>query len=351
VDELTSRQQIILSLVVREYVSTAAPVGSKGLTDRFKLGVSSATIRNELARLEELGYLSHPHTSAGRQPTDKGYRYFVERLMGDTELPVTEQRMIAHQFHQVRQDVEQWTKLAAAVLARTARSAALVTAPQSNTARFKHLQMICTQGRLVLLILVLQDGSVKQEMLTLAQTLSQEALDEASRRLNNVGANLSPEGIAALRANLPAFEAEIAGVIADILQQVESRSSSPIYRDGLTEVLKQPEFESREDSETLLRVMEEHSSLLEDVLANALSPNVGGVQVVIGGEGRWRELRDCSLVISRYGVADHATGALGVLGPTRMPYSRAISAVRYVSDLMSDLISDLYSHEEVVERD
>jgi heat-inducible transcriptional repressor len=97
--------------------------------------------------------------------------------------------------------------------------------------------------------------------------------------------------------------------------------------------------------------MEEHSSLLEEVFENALSMNVGGVQVVIGGEGRWRELRDCSLVLGRYGVPDQAIGTLGVLGPTRMPYGRAISAVRYVSDLMSDLVSDLYSHEEVVERD
>ena len=350
-EELTSRQQMMLNLVVREYVTTAAPVGSKGLADKFKLGVSSATIRNELARLEELGYLTHPHTSAGRQPTDKGYRYFVERLMGETELPLHEQRTIAHQFYQVRQDVEQWTRLAAAVLARTARSAALVTAPQSSNARFRHLQLISTQRQLVLLILVLQDGSVKQEMLTLAEAMPQEVLDEASRRLNGACENLSHDGIVALRANLPVFEAEIAGVVADIMQQAESRATSPVYRDGLSEVLRQPEFEGRQESEALLRVMEEHSSLLEEVLANALSPNVGGVQVVIGGEGRWRELRDCSLVLSRYGVADHATGALGVLGPTRMPYSRAISAVRYVSDLMSDLISDLYSHEEVVERD
>ncbi len=350
-DELSSRQQMILTLVVREYVATAAPVGSKGLADKFKLGVSSATIRNELAQLEELGYLTHPHTSAGRQPTDKGYRYFVERLMGETELPLHEQRTIAHQFYQVTQDVEQWTKLAAAVLARTARNAALVTAPQSSTARFKLVQLISTHGRLVLLILVLQDGGVKQEMLTLAEVLPQEALDEASHRLNNACESLSHEGIMALRANLPTFEAEIAGVIADILQMIETRTPSMIYRDGLSEVLKQPEFENREDSEALMRVMEEHNSLLEEVLANTLSPNVGGVQVVIGGEGRWRELRDCSLVLARYGVANQATGTLGVLGPTRMPYNRAISAVRYVSDLMSDLVSDLYSHQEVVERD
>jgi len=351
VEELNSRQQMILGLVVREYVSTAAPVGSKGLADKFKLGVSSATVRNELARLEEMGYLSHPHTSAGRLPTDKGYRFFVERLMGETDLPLTEQRTIAHQFHQVRQDVDQWMKLAAAVLARTSRNAALITAPQSSNARFKHLQLISTQGKLVLLILVLQDGSVKQEMLTLAQALAQETLEEASRRLNNACENLSADGIAALRSNLPTFEAEIAGVLADILQATEQRPSSLIYRDGLTEVLKQPEFERREESEVLLHVMEEHSSLLEEVFANTLNMNVGGVQVVIGGEGRWRELRDCSLVLGRYGVPDQAIGTLGVLGPTRMPYGRAISAVRYVSDLMSDLVSDLYSHEEVVERD
>ena len=169
--------------------------------------------------------------------------------------------------------------------------------------------------------------------------------------MNNACENLSPKALRRCAPHLPAFEAEIAGVVADIMQQTEARATSPVYRDGLTEVLKQPEFEGRQESETLVRVMEEHSSLLEDVLTNALSPNVGDVQVVIGGEGRWRELSDYSLVLARYGVTDHATGAMGVLGPMRMPYSRAISAVRYVADLMSDMISDLYSHEEVVERD
>jgi heat-inducible transcriptional repressor len=169
--------------------------------------------------------------------------------------------------------------------------------------------------------------------------------------LSNACENLSAEGINALRPTLPVFEAEIAGVVADILQQAEGRTTSPVYRDGLAQVLKQPEFERREESETLLRVMEERSSLLEEVLANTLNPNVGGVQVVIGGEGRWRELRDCSLVLARYGVPDYAIGALGVLGPMRMPYNRTISTVRYVADLMSDLVSDLYSPEEVVERD
>src|SRR5512136_71230 len=220
---------MILGLVAREYVSTAAPVGSKGLADKFKLGVSSATIRNELARLEEMGYLSHPHTSAGRQPTDKGYRFFVERLMGETELPLTEQRTIAHQFHQVRQDVDQWMKLAAAVLARTSRNAALITAPQSSNARFKHLQLISTQGKLVLLIVVLQDGSVKQEMLTLAQPFTQETLTEACQRLNALCAGSFAEDIEARRGSLSKFEAEIAGIVTDILKGINTSLSDQVY--------------------------------------------------------------------------------------------------------------------------
>ena len=194
--DLSLRQQTILAFVIREYVETAKPVGSKVLAEKYGLDYSPATIRNELARLEELGYLSHPHTSAGRQPTDTGYRYFVQRLMGEVELPAHEQRLIAHQFHQSRLDLSQWMHLAASVLARSGianrpdgtRSTALValvTPPHARQARLKHIQLISTQGRLVLLIVVLLDGSVKQEMLTLAEPLGQETLSEVSARLNS----------------------------------------------------------------------------------------------------------------------------------------------------------------------
>jgi heat-inducible transcriptional repressor len=118
-----------------------------------------------------------------------------------------------------------------------------------------------------------------------------------------------------------------------------------VYRDGLSEVLRQPEFVNRQETDTVLRVLEEHS-FLEEVVSQALSPNVGNVQVVIGGEGRWKDLRDCSLVLARYGVSDYATGALGVVGPMRMPYGRTVSTMRYVADLMSSLVADMYSGDE-----
>lgn len=349
--ELTSRQQLILGLVVREYVSSETasedgvhrvqPVGSKVLVERYNLDYSPATIRSELAYLEQHGYLMHPHTSAGRIPTDSGYRYFVEVLMDDDELPANEQRTIDHQFHQARLDLDQWMRLASSVLARTSNSAAIITAPHATKAKSKHIQLISTQGRLVLLILVLMDGTIKQEMLTLNDPLSQADLDESSARLNLLIHDRTSEEITAKCSELSALDEDVAVRVIDIMQRTDEWSAADVYRDGLSDIMRKPEFEDRESAEGLLKVFEERS-LLEDVLSTALNSSVSGVQVVIGSEGRWAELHDCSLVLARYGIPDRATGALGVLGPTRMPYGRTISAVRYVSVLMTNLISEIY---------
>jgi heat-inducible transcriptional repressor len=349
--ELTSRQQLILGLVIREYVASETenedgtrrvqPVGSKGLVERYNLDISPATIRSELAKLEDQGYLMHRHTSAGRIPTDSGYRYFVETLMGDVDLSAEEQRTIVHQFHQARLDLDQWMKLAASVLARTSGSVSIVTPPRAQEARFKHLQLISTQGRLVLLILVFMDGAVKQEMLTLADPLSQGDLDAVSTKLNATFNNRTAADIKARRSELSTLEADVVARVTEIMSRADQWAAADVYRDGLSDVLRKPEFEDRESAEGLLKVFEERS-LLEDVLGTALNPAVSGVQVVIGSEGRWAELHDCSLVLSRYGVPDRATGALGVVGPTRMSYARTISAVRYVSVLMTNLISDIF---------
>jgi heat-inducible transcriptional repressor len=150
--ELTQRSQTVLRLVVREHIRTAAPVSSKAISERYGLGVSPATIRNDMADLEEKGYLTHPHTSAGRVPTEKGYRYFVEKLMGESQLSPDERRTISHQFHQARLELDQWMRLSAAVLAHNAQSASLVTAPKSSRCRVKHLELVsvrfaCVPGR------------------------------------------------------------------------------------------------------------------------------------------------------------------------------------------------------------
>jgi heat-inducible transcriptional repressor len=341
-DELTSRQRTVLGLVVREYVKSASPVSSRALVRHYGLQVSTATVRSELALLEELGYLTHPHTSAGRVPTHKGYHHFVERLLGEVELPLSERRTIAHQFYQARQDFEQWMPLAASILSRTARGAALVTAPQSAQSCYKHLQLISTQGRLVLLVLVLRGGMIKQQMLTLAEPLDQETLNEASDRLNQQCNGLTADEVQSRVGELPPLEASIANLVVKTMHRTDSRTAGVVYRDGLSEVLQQPEFSEGERAQGLVRVMEERS-FLDAVLTDALSPEIGSVRVLIGGEGRWDELYACSLVLGRYGVADFATGALGVVGPTRMLYGRAISVVRFVAGLLSDMVYDMYA--------
>ena len=166
--QLTERQERILAMVVRTYIESGKPVGSKALVEDFGLDFSSATVRNDFAALGELGYVAQLHTSAGRIPTERGYRYFVQKLLGEFHLPLHERQMIRHQFHQARLELDQWMRLSAAILARTSGSASFVTAPQARANRFKHLQLIATQGRLVLMVLVLFGGEVKQQMLTLA---------------------------------------------------------------------------------------------------------------------------------------------------------------------------------------
>jgi heat-inducible transcriptional repressor len=340
IDILTPRRQHILGIVVREYVDAATPVGSKGVSQYPELDVSPATVRNEMAYLEEHGYLTHPHTSAGRVPTEKGYRYFVEQLMGEMHLPGEERRMIEHQFYQAHLNLDEWMSLAATVLARTSRGAALVAPPRVHRCRFKHLELIATHGPLVLLILVLQEGLIKQQLLTLSNALNQEDLSRISRWLNDVFAGLQDDEVRHQLAPLPVFEQEIGTLVASLMEQVDTRDG-PVFRDGLANVLAQPEF--GESAQRVAQVFAAGGPLdlmLGDMLS--MAPEKDSVQVVIGGEGRRNELADFSLVLSRYGVNGYATGALGVLGPLRMPYARTVSVVRFVSQLLSNLLSDLY---------
>lgn len=334
---LTERQERILDLVIRSYIRTGVAVGSKALVELHELGVSSATVRNELAALGEMGYLVQMHTSAGRIPTEAGYRYFVQKLLGEFRLPIHEQQMIRHQFHQARLDMNQWMQLAAAILAHTSRGASFVTAPQRRINRFKHLQLIVTQGRLVLMVLVMGGGEVNQQMLTLAEPLPQARLSAVAQRLNELYSNASFDEMLFLSRDLDTLETEISQLILDVIKRADSRAISDIYRDGLVNLLED------EGTRQAVRVLEERT-LLADVISGTQTAESRGVQVLIGGEGRWEELKDCTIILSRYGMMEQS-GTVAVIGPTRMPYGRNVAAVRYVADLMSGLVYEYYSDE------
>ncbi|MEW6717885.1 MAG: heat-inducible transcriptional repressor HrcA [Chloroflexota bacterium] len=337
-DELTERQKLILALVIRYYIEYALPVGSNLLVEQFGLDISSATVRNEMASLAETGYLTQPHTSAGRVPTEEGYRYFVRQLMVHTDLPDQTKRMITHQFYQARHDVDQWMRLAASVLAHYSKAASLVTAPHPEEARLKHLELISTREYQVLMVLVLVGGDVRQQFLALAEPLPQERLSAVAERINSLCRGLGVADILRVEAQLAPLEKDILRIIYAEMERSDSMLAGEIYHDGLTNVLAEPEFAESESARRAFRVLEERA-LLHDLLSRTvMTTDVGGVQVLIGGDDTWDDLRECSMVLARYGSPGLATGTLGVLGPIRMAYARSISTVRFVADLMSNLV-------------
>lgn len=339
--ELTERQRLLLSMVIHEYVRSASPVGSKHIVEQFNLDVSSATVRNELSALTDLGYLRQPHLSAGRVPTEDGYRLFVGNIVQETELPDSTRRTISHQFYQMRQDVEGWTRLAASILAHQSRAASLVTAPHPDQSRYKHLELIAARSRQVLMVLVLMGGEILQRFITLAEPVSQEQLSSAADRLNNLYSGRNIDEMSGEPTVLNALEQEFRQLVIDEMEQADSMISGEVVLDGLTNVLAEPEFSTSEDARRALRVLEE-KPLLNDILSKTVlhGSSLGGVQVLIGGEGIYDALSQCSIVLARYGTPGLATGTLGVLGPMRMPYGRTISIVRFLSGLLSDLVND-----------
>jgi heat-inducible transcriptional repressor len=337
--ELTRRQEEILSFLIRTYSDTPEPVSSKHLYENFELGVSPATIRNDMAVLEDKGYIAAPHTSAGRVPTDKGYRYFVQRLLKSGELNPNEKTRITERMQESPLATEQWMRLAATLLARTARSAALVTPPISEISRFKHVELISIQGRLVLMVLVLDSGSVHQQMLNLAEPLQQTALSDVAQRINSVCLSLSANEIRVKSVQLDLLEREVAELTADVMDKADTNQVRVIYRDGLSGIIGS--FQGSEGARQAVRVFEERA-FLNMIISDVLDRNPNDVQVFIGGEGRWEELTHLSMILSRYGIPGQASGALGVIGPTHINYGRAISTVRYMSHLMTDMLVKLF---------
>jgi heat-inducible transcriptional repressor len=338
--ELSARQKLILTLVIHEYIRTAAPVGSPHLVKEYHLDLSPATVRNELKVLKDMGYLREPHTSAGPVPTEEGYRYFVERLLQQTELPDTTRRTISHQFYQMRHDSEQWMRLAASVLANQSRAVSMVTTLRPNQALLKHVELIATRGRQVLMVLVMVGGDIRQRILSLDESVSQEQLSLAADRINQLMQNRGADSVRALRSQLDPLDQVVADWISTEMSSIESMAAGEIYLDGITNVLAEPEFADSEEALRALHLLEERTLLREFLARTVLNGGVGAVQVLIGGEGAYDELRQYSVVLARYGAPGLSTGTLGVLGPMRMPYGRTISMVRFLAGLLSDLVAE-----------
>ncbi len=343
---LDLRAQAILRAVIEEYVTTATPVGSQALVERYRLGVSSATVRNVLAELEHAGPLSHPHTSAGRVPTDRGYRFYVESIVDLVPLPAVEQLMIRHQFGQVEFASEHWFRLAATTLASVTSAAGLATPAKPSAAHIRRIDLVAINERMASLILVLQEGSIKQALISVDETSDQAALNQVAGILNERLAGLTAarteQRLAALDDDDPRLGAcpRIGERILRTLREYDAALIEEVFSDGLLNVMSAPEFAQSDKLRRVFSALENRTYLGELVGTVA---GMDQVQVFIGAENASAEMRDVSLVLAPYGRPGRAVGVVGVLGPTRMSYPQAIGTVRFVSGLMNELVDHLYA--------
>ncbi len=341
---LSPRAATVLRSIARQYISRAVPVSSASVIDDCGLEVSSATIRNEMARLEEDGYIIRPHHAAGSMPSDRGYRYYVATLR-DVELPLAEQRLIRHLFHQVEEELEQWLSLAVTLIAQRVQNVAVVTMPKSAACQLKHLELVSLQDQLALVVLVLRGARVRQQLVTLDQLMLQAELTIIANRLNDAYSGLSSSQIPAKGVKLSPAERLVTDCLLKMMKAEDERECEAPYLDGLHYLLNQPEFSGGRRMVSLIGLVEDRK-LVEVMLPDELDNY--GVRVIIGKENKAEVIQDYSVVISRYGLPDEAVGTIGVVGPTRMPYARAISAIGYMASMMSTLVAELYGRPEGV---
>jgi heat-inducible transcriptional repressor len=345
---LDLRSQAILRAVIEEYVTTAQPVGSQALVDRYGLGVSSATVRNILAELEMTGLLTHPHTSAGRVPTDAGYRFYVESMVDAVPLPAVEQLMIRHQFGQVEFASEHWFRLAATTLAGLTRWAGIATPAKPRAAHIRRVDLVAVNERMASLILVLREGAIKQAVVTLdeAEAVDQPTLNRVAAVLNE---RLLDHTAASAERVLGALDgtdaaqriaARVGERIVRIVRDYDAAAVEEVFSDGLLNVMEAPEFAQSDKLRQVFSALENRAYLGELVGSVAGS---GRIRVVIGAENAREEMHDVSLVLAPYGRPGRAIGVVGVLGPTRMSYPNAIGTVSFVSGLMNELVDHLYA--------
>ena len=335
---MTDRRAAILGMLVSEYIATATPVSSQALVERHQLEVSPATIRNELARLEEDGYVTHPYTSAGRMPSDSGYRFYVESLMEEEAPGDSERRTVEHQFHQALGGMDEWLSLAASILAAAVGNVAVVTPPLSRNTQLRQVQLVHLHDATALLVAVLDDGRVRQRIVQFPESTDQAALSLLARRLNDRCAGSPARAIrrAAAEARDDA-EAAVARATAELIE--DSRAVDGTHLDGVRAVLSQPEFASADRMLEAVRHLRAYD--VQEALPGADELSDNEAQVLIGDENASGWMQEWSVVVANYGDRDGALGTVAVLGPTRMQYSITIPRVRYFASLMSDLVHEV----------
>jgi heat-inducible transcriptional repressor len=341
---LDKRKAYILATVVYEYIATAEPVGSQTLTQKYNLGVSSATVRNEMAELEAGGFLVQPHTSAGRIPSDAGYRRYVDELMAPEELGTEERRRIRDDLRDASRELDEVIDHTTRLLGRLSNNLAFVTKPQQETQIFKHIQMIWLSPRTGVAVVVTSLGVAAQSLFELGADVQADDLTRLSNELNARFANrflrdLTDVEVAGIAQKFGIAD-ELRGAVVAALQSARSTEQPTIAAAGAQNLLDQPEFQDLRKLRSILRIVEEQKTLYE-IVADAM--NAEAPSVKIGHELGSEELSDLSVVTVPYRFGPNAVGMVSILGPRRMPYGRLLALASGTAETLSERLSDVES--------
>jgi heat-inducible transcriptional repressor len=337
---LTARKGQILKVIINDYVSTAAPVPSNAVA-RSGLGVSPATVRNDMVALEEDGYILRPHISAGGVPSDKGYRYYVDTFGFHAPVSPDEATLLQSELQAARADFEAWAETASSVLADLLGALAFATTPRSPAATVKGIELLKLKELIVMLVVILQEASVHREIISLDRPMSETELEHARNRISGAIAGKSAREVeAALPSAAGRMERQVLESTVSVLRKHEADAlGEPVFQ-GLKRLFEQPEFTSRPEQARNVVAAVEGAGVFAS-LASRAADGAGPV-VTIGAENREETLRDFSVLVCRYGVPDEAEGTVGLIGPTRMPYERAIPLVRHAAVSLSGIAARVY---------
>ncbi|WP_027717866.1 heat-inducible transcriptional repressor HrcA [Desulfovirgula thermocuniculi] len=334
------RKQNILLAIITDYIATAEPVGSRTIARKYRLGISPATIRNEMADLEEMGYIEQPHTSAGRIPSERGYRYYVDYLMKRQELTPEEEELVRQSYHQKVRDVGEVIQRTGQLLSQLTQYAAVVLPPKAAASCFKHIQLVQMGAEQAMLVAIMDSGAVHHRIIDIPSGITAADLEAISAVLN---AKLQGRPMESIRLTLIkeiyfelSKQRRILELVMELLHDTLVRGSeNRVYLTGLLNILNQPEFRHVEKVKTLLSILEQ-----EDLLGNLLASDVGkeGVTVRIGREISCQQMSECSMVVATYSFKGRPLGTLGVLGPTRMDYAKVVTVVECLTKNLSQAL-------------
>ena len=338
---LGDRRAQILRALVSYYVTSGEPVGSKTLVDRYRLGVSAATVRNELAALEDAGLIYQPHTSAGRIPTDAGYRFFVDRFAGGGKLPDKEARQVRSFFVEPRWELEDALRQTASLLSTLTDHAAVVFAPALDRSTVRHIELVLLPSERAMVVIVTDTGRVENHVIRVPAGMDEEQLGNAAQMLNRALVGQPLEILATkMTEELSRFPLELREVVATLAEtlseELADSDAERVFLEGTSNMVDEHKFA---DLETVRQVIEalEHRRLLLEVLADALS--IETVSIRIGAENPVEEMQSCAVISAPYSLEGSVIGSLGVVGPTRMDYRRTIAAVHEVAANLGRMLS------------